>query len=151
MSAISDIVKAQASETVRRMNPELFQKNGGVKSDKVPPAGMKLRPTTDEENLNKLEAAFWEWLQKGVKSGVFVWIGCQNMTLKLADDVRYTPDFSAVLADRSFVFYETKGAHFWDDAKVKLKIAAREYRWAGFMLVRKGTALEQFHMEYVRP
>lgn len=49
----------------------------------------------------------------------------EKITLKLADDTRYTPDFFVVENDGGCRFEETKG--FWrEDAKVKLKVAAAQ-------------------------
>jgi hypothetical protein len=90
------------------------------------------KPTTDEERLNKTEKA---WLQemrtRGLKG-----IRIMEFTLKLADDTRYTPDFSHIAPDGRLVFYEVKG-WFRDDAKVKIKVAARKFSEFDFVLVRK--------------
>lgn len=95
-------------------------------------ATVTVRKSTDEANLNKLEAS---WLAI-LRARGYPWIGVQSITLKLANDTRYTPDFSSVGPNGEFIFWETKG-FFRDDAKVKLKIAARQYSWAVFMLVEK--------------
>lgn len=87
--------------------------------------------STDEANLNKLERA---WLLT-MRARRLENIGIQNITLKLADRCRYTPDFSAIV-NGEFTFFETKG-FFRDDAKVKIKSAARIFRWAKFVLVEK--------------
>lgn len=88
--------------------------------------------STDESKLNKTEYSFWCEL----KSRTHIWVGCQNITLKLADDCRYTPDFSFIGPDGRVVFFEVKG--FWrDDAKVKIQVAARQFRWAAFIVVQK--------------
>ena len=50
----------------------------------------------------------------------------EGMTLKLADDCRYTPDFMVIDKDCTILFMETKG--FWrEDAKIKIKVAAKMY------------------------
>ena len=47
----------------------------------------------------------------------------ESMTLKLAKDTRYTPDFMVMMPDCEIQFWEVKG--FWhDDARVKIKVAA---------------------------
>jgi len=65
-------------------------------------------------------------------------IGSQNITLKLANGVRYTLDFN--VTDRSGdalpEFFEVKG-FMRDDASVKLKVAAALYRQFIFYLVTK--------------
>lgn len=95
-------------------------------------ASLTMAKTTDEDKLNKLEKSFYAYLQM-LK---YPWVGVQCITLKLADDTRYTPDFSTLGPNGEFQFYETKG-FFRDDAKVKLKIAARQFRMFQFHLVYK--------------
>lgn len=91
-----------------------------------------ITPTTDEAELNKTELAFLYWLRA---TRTHEDIGVQNLTFKLGDNCRYTPDFSAV-RDRRLYIYEVKG--FWrDDARVKIKAAARMFRWACFVAVQK--------------
>lgn len=93
-----------------------------------------IRKSTDEEKLNKLEKA-WLWELRRLHPPAA--IGIQNIQLKLADDTRYTPDFNVVDQNGQLIFYETKGPRFWDDAKVKLKVAARQYPYYRFILVTR--------------
>lgn len=87
---------------------------------------MTIQPSTDVQKLNKTERRFYEVLQgRG-----YEWLGVQCMTLKLADDTRYTPDFFAIERGELLAF-EVKG--FWrDDAKVKIKVAARQFPFIRF-------------------
>jgi hypothetical protein len=48
----------------------------------------------------------------------------EQVTLKLAPDCRYTPDFYVIENDGRVRMEETKG-HWRDDAKVKIRLAAR--------------------------
>jgi hypothetical protein len=90
-----------------------------------------LKRTSDVEKLNKTESLFWQYLQ----NQICAWVGCQCITLKLADDTRYTPDFWSIENGKLFA-YEVKG--FWrDDAKVKVKVAARTFPWISFRVVQK--------------
>lgn len=91
------------------------------------------RKTTDEEKLNKLERDYLRLL----RARNLPWIGIQCITLKLGDDTRYTSDFVTIGPNGEIEFRETKGGKFWDDAKVKLKVAARMYPIFVFYLVRK--------------
>jgi len=50
----------------------------------------------------------------------------EAVTLKLADDCRYTPDFMVIEDDDTVTFVETKG-HWRDDAKVKIRVAAEKF------------------------
>jgi hypothetical protein len=71
----------------------------------------------------------------------------ESVTLKLAPDCRYTPDFWIVENDGSVTVEETKG-HWRDDAKVKIRVAARlfpEFRFVALKLARG-----QWHQEDYR-
>lgn len=94
------------------------------------PAPMEIRHTNDEAKLNKTEYAYLLHLR--AQHG---WVGVQCFTLKLADDCRYSPDLWT--HDRvGFTAWEIKG--FWrDDAKVKIKVAARLYPMIRFVVVQK--------------
>lgn len=84
--------------------------------------------------LNKTETAFGEVLavrNPGVR------IRAQAMRLELANGVTYTPDFFAQMPDGNFHAWEVKGPHAWDDAIVKIKVAAREWPEVTFWLVSR--------------
>jgi len=99
----------------------------------VPPrANFIIKPSTDEQKLNKTERRYLGELRR---LG-YPYIGIQNITLKLADDTRYTCDFNFLDENGHLVFDEVKG-FFRDDAKVKIKVAARQYRMFKFRVVRK--------------
>lgn len=73
--------------------------------------------------MNKLEQSRADELEAMRRSGEIIAYWFEQVTLKLADDTRYTPDFLVLYADGALVFEETKG--FWeDDALVKIKVAA---------------------------
>jgi hypothetical protein len=69
--------------------------------------------------------------------GIALW-RFESVTLKLAPDCRYTPDFYVLENDGRVRFEETKG-HWRDDAKVKIRVAARlfpEYEFRALRLER---------------
>ena len=101
------------------------------------------RKSTDEEKLNKLEAA---WLAV-LRGQGYDWIGIQNITIKLADDCRYTPDFSTV-GNGIIKVFECKG-FMRDDALVKIKVAARLFPWIRFILVTKSDG--KFQQQLIKP
>lgn len=76
--------------------------------------------------MNKTEALYAERLEGMRAAGEVVWFAFEAVTLRLADDTRYTPDFAVLTADREWEAHEVKGAWaiFRDDAKVKIKVAA---------------------------
>lgn len=62
--------------------------------------------------------------------------GFEEITLRLGDDCRYTPDFFVVADDGVLEFHECKG--FWrEDAKVKIRVAAEKYPMFRFRAFRK--------------
>lgn len=108
---------------------EIFQQRGISSSSTLCPIFSESK-TTDEEKLNKTEKRFLEILRRDVKQ---VWIGIQCVTLKLAHDCRYTPDFVSIDASGQMIFWEVKGGHIWEDSTIKTKTAARMFRWAKFV------------------
>ena len=108
--------------------------------------------------MNKLEERFWVMVNSIIKqdSGfhitperdiVPVQIRYEAHTLKLAKDLRYTPDFEILTANGGIWFFETKG--FWrDDARAKIKMAAekfQEYRFVSASWTKRdGWKFEEF-------
>lgn len=102
-------------------------KTEAVKAYAVP------RPTTDEEKLNKTERAYLAVLRASQDP---CWIGIQNITLKLADDTRLTPDFTTINKLGAITFIDVKGFQR-EDALIKMKMAARQFTWAQFEIVSR--------------
>lgn len=109
-------------------------------------AKFDIKPSTDEQKLNKLERTYLAYLRRLNPPH----IGIQNITLKLGDDLRYTPDFSTIDENGRFVFHETKGPFYADDARVKLLAAARQFRMFTFLLVKQTKGLT-WQIEEVAP
>lgn len=129
-----------------RAEAEIQLGAGSLKKQAIENQTENVRPalSTDEEKLNKTERAFLAWLRG---PGNWYWIGVQNVTLKLADDCRYTPDFCA-LKSGPVTFFEVKG--FWrDDARVKIKVAARMFVWAKFIAVQRVKG--EWRFEEIKP
>lgn len=74
--------------------------------------------------MNGLERQLAAYLEAEINLGSVEWYAFESITLKLADDTRYTPDFLVMMADGTLECWEAKG-FFRDDAKVKIKVAAR--------------------------
>lgn len=88
---------------------------------------------TDEEKLNKTEKSFLSYLRIVSPQPCEIYV--QAITLKLADDTRYTCDLYRI-SPNGIEGFEVKG--FWrDDAKVKIKVAARMFSWIKFYVVMK--------------
>jgi hypothetical protein len=76
----------------------------------------------------------------------------QFITLKIANGCRYTPDFVSVdIFSSEMHAWEVKGPHAWDDAIVKLKVAASLYPFISFTLVSWDKAAGVWRMETVKP
>ena len=89
--------------------------------------------------MNKTEQRYRDRLALMAAAGEVLRFEFERVTLKLADDTRYTPDFYVVFADGRIEFHETKGFER-DDALVKFKAAADRWPEFGFVMVawRKG-------------
>ena len=74
--------------------------------------------------MNGTERKMADFLEAKKQAGEVLSYWFEAYTFKLAKDTRYTPDFAVMLANHELQFWEVKG--FWrDDAKVKIKIAAK--------------------------
>ncbi len=107
------------------------------------------------DGMNSTERAFSLFVRSQHHGATIL---AQQITLLLANGVRYTPDFIVVAessdpepfpASFGFFAYEVKG-FMRDDAAVKIKVAASLYPWITFRLVTKkrkkdggGWAIEQ--------
>jgi len=85
--------------------------------------------------MNKTEAAYAIRLDEMKSDGTIRWFSFEGMTLKLADNTRYTPDFAVMRDDGLIELHEVKG-FFREDAKVKVKVAAEMFPFR-FLIVRK--------------
>lgn len=85
--------------------------------------------------MNKLELRRWTELETMKRAGLIRDCKYNAVTLLLADRCRYTPDFLIEHLDGRLELEETKG--FWrDDARVKIKVAARLYPMFTFTALR---------------
>jgi len=91
-----------------------------------------IRPGGDEAKLNELEKRYLRFLEGQQPA----WIGIQCITLKLAEKLNYTPDFWAIDND-GIRAIDTKGKHIWEDAIVKMKIAARLFPWVRIIMAQE--------------
>jgi len=76
--------------------------------------------------MNVTESKYSQILELRKRAGDIVDYFFESMTLKIAQDCRYTPDFMVVNKDQEIEFHEVKG-YWMDDAKVKIKVAAAKF------------------------
>lgn len=86
--------------------------------------------------MNGAEAEFYQRLEMRRLAGDLCAIHFEQVTLKIAKDVRYTPDFFTVAKDGLIAFYEVKG-FFRDDSRVKILAASAMFPYFTFHLARK--------------
>lgn len=90
------------------------------------------RTTGRKPGMNKTEAEHAANLAIRKAAGEILDYRYEHLTIKIADDTRYTPDFWVLLPDGTIEFHEVKGWAFEDDALVKIKVAAEQCYWAVF-------------------
>lgn len=93
------------------------------------------RPRQPKTGPNKTEEAYQETLEHRRLAGEVLWHGYEPFKLKLADRTFYTPDFGVLMADGQLELHEVKG-HWEDDARVKIKVAARQFPFLHFKAVK---------------
>jgi hypothetical protein len=92
-----------------------------------------IKPSHDEDKLNKTERAYLAILRARTDVD---WIGIQSVTLKIADDCRLTCDFIYLCAG-VLTFVDTKGGFIREDSTIKIKVAARMFPWAKFVVAQR--------------
>lgn len=91
--------------------------------------------TYQTEGMNRLESDYAAVLEARRRCGEIVAWAYEVITLHLADNTSYKPDFFIVMADGTIEIHETKG--YWhEDARVKTKIAAKQFPWFIFRAVQ---------------
>lgn len=93
-----------------------------------------LRPKRGQ--MNKTEAAYAQHLHALQLAGKVKGWKFESVTLRLADDTTYRPDFLVELFIGPLELHEVKG--FWrDDARVKFKVAAELFPMFRFVAVKR--------------
>src|SRR5579872_339508 len=127
---------------------DLYRRRQFPQAEKFPPVKLRAHGSHTPGKMNKTEAAFAQHLDLLVKAGEINQWFFEQITLKLAADCRYTPDYSVIRNDVesdptwALTFYEVKarrkGRMFAeDDSKVKIKVAASMFPFRFFYAVPK--------------
>lgn len=79
--------------------------------------------------MNKTEAAYAARLKCLQERGDVLWYRFEPITLHLAKNTSYRPDFLVMAKDRGLELHEVKGSRhiFQDDARVKVKVTAETF------------------------
>lgn len=87
--------------------------------------------------MNGLERDFSLQLEARKREGEIVEWWFESFTFKLAPDLRYSPDFCALMAGTHEVeFFEVKGGFAREDSMVKLRMAAQLFPFKFSLCVR---------------
>ncbi|GKS68983.1 hypothetical protein W03_09870 [Nitrosomonas sp. PY1] len=74
--------------------------------------------------LNKTEQSYQDHLELLMRAGEILWYKFEGMTFRLADNLRYTPDFICMNKNGELEAVEVKS--WWvGDAKAKIKMASQ--------------------------
>lgn len=111
------------------------------------PKKVRLRQANPEKELNKTETAAKLWLESKE-----IATEAHGLTLKLGNGTVYTPDLIHLHPiTHKITAYEVKGKHAWDDAIVKVKVAASKYRAITFILVWRENRRAPFQEQLMHP
>lgn len=128
-------------------NGEYYKLDPAVKPPESKSIPAKRIRQSSKPLLNKLETEWLHELERRFGPGK---VRVQARKFKLANGCWYCPDFTITTKQYAGDYmwdtaYEVKGKHAWDDALVKLKVAAHEWPEVRFVLVWKkdGAWMEQ--------
>lgn len=109
---------------------------------------MRARVRIAQRGMNRTEAAYALWLEAQRRADRLQWYAFEPLRIVLAANTQYTPDFVLLTREGEIEAHEVKG--FWrDDARVKLKVAARALPWIRFVAVQKSR--EGWNVEEIKP
>lgn len=105
---------------------------------------VKARPPRKKPGeMNKTEEAYSEVLDAKIKAEEIRSYRYESVKLKLADNTWFTPDFEVITNDDEIEYHEVKACTslgkmlIEDDANVKIKVAAQQYKERKFILCGK--------------
>ena len=101
----------------------------------MPPPIAK-KPESKRRGPNKLEDAYGWRLEMLRLQGEVLRYYFERVTLKIAEDCRYTPDYF-VVTPNGLQLHEVKGPHAWEDSIIKLKVAADMFPCFRFSLHKR--------------
>ena len=103
------------------------------------------RQARDLQQMNSLERIYAGHLEGLLHKGLILAWEYEPIRLRLAEKTFYTPDFLVIGKEGQVAFEEVKG--YWEeDARVKIKVAARLYPWFYFAAVTREN--RQWKWEY---
>lgn len=137
--------EVSVGDAVRRLNQNVFGKLDAETKEILNSAPLNRRIKQKTKGPNLLEQSAMEYLseQNGL-SRLGLTLRHHALTLLLANGVRYIPDVTGFSPKHDKLHaWEIKGKHAWDDAIVKLKVAAHEWPNIQFYLMWKDDCVWQ--------
>ena len=85
------------------------------------------KPASGPKFKSKTEVAYAQMLEARKRAGEIADWRYEAITFRLADGVRYTPDFLLTDHDGGMAIVEVKGGYIRDDARIKLRVAVAQF------------------------
>ncbi len=126
------ITEAQLRQLTKRVRTGNATASGARTVAKAPNSAPTYR--------SKLEAAYATYLDGLKKAGDIQSISYEPITIRVAEGVRYTPDFLVITPDGSLTFHEVKGytkGLMASKGMVKVKVAASQWPCWKFVIVTR--------------
>lgn len=126
------------------VSPPADRATAGGASDPITSRKPRAHPERDpgQPKWNKTEARYAQHLELQKRAGTVLWWAFEGITLKLAPDTRYTPDFAVMNIGGRLECHEVKAMNkktgkprYEDDARVKIACAAEKFRPLRFVMV----------------
>jgi hypothetical protein len=142
-SSMSGIIQVARKSLIRDAEARIDAKPlaGGVK--RIIPSPNETAPSfvakgriAKPRGMNRLEEDYGGHLLARRSVGEVVWYAYEGITLKLADDTRYTPDWAVLLKSGEMELHEVKGPHAREDSIVKLRVTARLFPFRVLLVTR---------------
>jgi len=130
MKAFESAALNSKSESFRKLNPHLFASEKFNAEIKKPE--MRVRQSA-KPLMNKLETEYFDVLKASYPTAT---IRPQSKKYRVCNGSVYCPDFTAIINGIETA-WETKGKHSWDDAMLKIKVAASVWPEVDWWLVWK--------------
>lgn len=136
MSTWRDVGMSQVPESFRVSKPSRPQPERRVETVDHIELRSGGRTKHQSGQMNKLESLYAQELEaRRLVGDILAW-HFEAVKLKLAPATFYTPDFMVILPNATVQLHEVKG-HWEDDARVKIKVAARLFAGISFYGIRR--------------
>lgn len=121
-----------------RTSPDPKRQLAEILGKRLPdaPKSTPKKPAYVAGQMNATESEYAAQLLARKQSGEILGFIFEPLILILAPATTYKPDFLVLMPDGSYEFHEVKGGYCWEDARIKIKVAAAMFS-AKFVLAQK--------------